>query len=137
MKRERHVNIPTRMSASKPKNGNRVYIGNLPWRMNDITLQQLFSAYGTVLGAKVVREEINGRSRGFGFVVMSTSAEMERAIAMLDGCVSSSNLTLEIVFSFKTASCFLRTILIMFLLLQEISGQTVRVSAAVSQENSS
>ena len=88
MKRERHVNIPSRMSASKPK------IGNLPWRMNDITLQQLFSAYGTVLGAKVVREEINGRSRGFGFVVMSTSAEMERAIAMLDGSVSTSNLTL-------------------------------------------
>jgi RNA recognition motif-containing protein len=57
--------------------------------MNDIALHKLFSAYGTVLGAKVLRDHVNGRSRGFGFVIMSSSAEMEKAIAMLDGCVSN------------------------------------------------
>ena len=81
-----------KMFASDPRNSsivsNRLFIGNLPWRVNDASLQQLFSAHGTVQGAEVVRDHIN-RSRGFGFVVMSTPAEVQRVIAVLNGCVSA------------------------------------------------
>lgn len=80
-----HLRTRSVSSAPAPV-ANRVYIGNLPWRVDDTTLQQLFSAHGTVQEAQVMRDRINGRSRGFGFVVMSTASEMEKAIAALDGC---------------------------------------------------
>lgn len=79
-----------RISASPQLVANRVYIGNLPWRVDSTTLEQLFSIHGTVQEAQVMKDRINGRSRGYGFVVMSSAAEMEKAIAALDGCVSAS-----------------------------------------------
>lgn len=77
-------------SRSRPlsisqESANKIYIGNLPWRVDDAGLEQLFAAHGTVQDARVMRDRESGRSRGFGFVVMSTAAEMEKAIAALDG----------------------------------------------------
>lgn len=77
--RSKHSRTPSQVA-------NRVYIGNLPWRVDSTTLQQLFSIHGTVQEAEVMRDRINGRSRGYGFVLMSSAAEMEKAIAALDGC---------------------------------------------------
>ncbi|CAH9104483.1 unnamed protein product [Cuscuta europaea] len=63
----------------------KVYVGNIPWSMDDSRLEQMFSLHGRVTSARVVRDRENGRSRGFGFVTLSSEAEMNDAIASLDG----------------------------------------------------
>ncbi|KAL1536523.1 28 kDa ribonucleoprotein, chloroplastic-like [Salvia divinorum] len=63
----------------------RMYVGNLPWQVDNARLMQLFSDYGQVVDARVVFDRETGRSRGFGFVTMSTEAELSNAIASLDG----------------------------------------------------
>lgn len=64
---------------------SRIYVGNLPWSVDDARLEQVFSEYGTIVSARVVFDRETQRSRGFGFVVMSSEAEMNDAIANLDG----------------------------------------------------
>ncbi|KAL7191818.1 hypothetical protein ACSBR2_023820 [Camellia fascicularis] len=64
---------------------NRIYVGNLPWDVDSSRLEQLFSEHGKVVDARVVSDRETGRSRGFGFVTMSTEAELNDAIANLDG----------------------------------------------------
>ncbi|KAH9624606.1 hypothetical protein KSS87_010309, partial [Heliosperma pusillum] len=63
----------------------RVYIGNLPWDVDNDRLEQLFSEHGKVLSARVVSDRETGRSRGFGFITMASETEMNDAIAALDG----------------------------------------------------
>ncbi|KAL6973126.1 hypothetical protein U1Q18_027305 [Sarracenia purpurea var. burkii] len=63
----------------------RMYVGNLPWDVDNARLEQLFSEHGKVVDARVVYDRESGRSRGFGFVTMSTEAELNDAIANLDG----------------------------------------------------
>ncbi|KAL8043723.1 hypothetical protein ABFX02_08G003700 [Erythranthe guttata] len=63
----------------------RMYVGNLPWQVDNAKLEQLFSEHGKVIDARVVFDRETGRSRGFGFVTMSTQAEVNDAIAALDG----------------------------------------------------
>ncbi|URE04621.1 31 kDa ribonucleoprotein, chloroplastic [Musa troglodytarum] len=63
----------------------RIYVGNLPWQVDDGRLEQVFSEHGKVLDARVVYDRETGRSRGFGFVKMASQAEMDDAIAALDG----------------------------------------------------
>lgn len=60
-------------------------MGNLTWSMDEASLERLFSTHGNVQEARVMRDRETGRSRGFGFVVMSTADEMQAAIAALDG----------------------------------------------------
>ena len=62
-----------------------IYIGNLSYEVTDTDLQRAFSAFGSVTSAKVVNDMDSGRSKGFGFVEMSTKAEGESAIAALNG----------------------------------------------------
>lgn len=66
----------------------RIYVGNLPWRVDDARLVEVFSEHGKVVDARVVLDQQSGRSRGFGFVTMSTETEVNDAIAALDGQVS-------------------------------------------------
>ncbi|KAJ8771268.1 hypothetical protein K2173_026445 [Erythroxylum novogranatense] len=63
----------------------RIYVGNLPWSVDDNRLEQVFSEHGKVVSARVVYDRDSGRSRGFGFVTMSSETEMNDAIAALDG----------------------------------------------------
>ncbi|OVA20554.1 RNA recognition motif domain [Macleaya cordata] len=63
----------------------RIYVGNLPWQVDDARLEQVFSEHGKVVDARVVYDRETGRSRGFGFVTMSTQTELDDAIAALDG----------------------------------------------------
>ncbi|RLN36149.1 hypothetical protein C2845_PM03G27220 [Panicum miliaceum] len=63
----------------------RIYVGNLPWQVDDSRLVQLFSEHGKVVDARVVYDRESGRSRGFGFVTMATQEELDDAIAALDG----------------------------------------------------
>ncbi|XBH72329.1 28 kDa ribonucleoprotein, chloroplastic [Aegilops tauschii subsp. strangulata] len=63
----------------------RIYVGNLPWQVDDSRLVELFSEHGKVVDARVVYDRDTGRSRGFGFVTMASQPELDDAIAALDG----------------------------------------------------
>ncbi|KAI3474942.1 hypothetical protein Pfo_030253 [Paulownia fortunei] len=63
----------------------RMYVGNLPWQVDNARLEQVFSEHGKVVDARVVYDRETGRSRGFGFVTMSSETELNDAIAALDG----------------------------------------------------
>ena len=65
--------------------GKKLYVGNLAYGVTDSQLEQLFSAHGAVQSAQVIMDRDTGRSKGFGFVEMSNSAEAEAAISALNG----------------------------------------------------
>ena len=65
--------------------GNKLYVGNLPYTVRDQDLEQAFSAFGTVVSAKVMMERDTGRSKGFGFVEMGSDAEAQLAINGMNG----------------------------------------------------
>ncbi|MGE5611932.1 MAG: RNA recognition motif domain-containing protein [Bacillota bacterium] len=65
--------------------GKKLYVGNMSYDVDSSALQQLFSAHGTVESAEVIADRDTGRSKGFGFVEMSTEAEAQAAIAALNG----------------------------------------------------
>jgi len=46
----------------------KLFVGNLPWSIDDTRLEELFNAYGEVASARVITDRDSGRSRGFGFV---------------------------------------------------------------------
>ena len=62
----------------------RLYVGNLPYSINDDTLRSLFEAYGQVDSARVISDRDTGASKGFGFVEMQ-NAEAQKAIEALNG----------------------------------------------------
>ena len=63
----------------------KLYVGNLPYTTVDADLETLFSQAGTVKSAQVIRDRASGRSKGFGFVEMSSSDEAQSAITMFHG----------------------------------------------------
>jgi cold-inducible RNA-binding protein len=65
--------------------GNKLYVGNLAYSVRDENLQQRFAEFGTVTSAKVMMDRETGRSKGFGFVEMSSPAEAEASIRGLNG----------------------------------------------------
>jgi RNA recognition motif-containing protein len=64
--------------------GRKLYVGNLPYSATDESLTETFSQYGTVESASVIIDRDTGRSKGFGFVEMSTDAEAQTAIQELN-----------------------------------------------------
>ena len=62
----------------------KLYVGNLPWSVDDAELNDLFAEFGTVESASVVMDRETGRSRGFGFVEMAQS-DAQQAMAKLNG----------------------------------------------------
>ena len=65
--------------------GNKLYVGNLSYNIRDEDLQQAFAQYGSVSSAKVMMDRDTGRSKGFGFVEMSSDAEAQSAINGMNG----------------------------------------------------
>ncbi len=63
----------------------KIYVGNLGFSITNEALSQKFSQYGTVSSAKVIMDRDTNRSKGFGFVEMSSSAEASEAISALNG----------------------------------------------------
>lgn len=62
-----------------------IYVGNLSYDVTDADLQNAFSRFGQVTSAKVIADQYSGRSKGFGFVEMSSADESRAAIAELNG----------------------------------------------------
>lgn len=63
----------------------RLYVGNLAFTTSEIDLQDAFGQYGTVTDVKIMQDHGTGRSRGFGFVTMSSAAEGEAAAQAFNG----------------------------------------------------
>ena len=63
----------------------KLYVGNLPYNTADADLQSLFSQVGTVKSAQVIKDRESGRSKGVGFVEMSSSDEANAAISKFHG----------------------------------------------------
>ena len=69
----------------KESMNTRLYVGNLEWSVDEIILQSIFEKVGKVKTSTIVRDRDTGRSRGFGFVEMTTLEEAENAIKDLNG----------------------------------------------------
>jgi RNA recognition motif-containing protein len=65
--------------------GAKLYVGNLPYSVTEERLQQHFAQYGSVVSARIITDKFSGRSKGFGFVEMSSDQEAERAVNALNG----------------------------------------------------
>jgi len=65
--------------------GKKLYVGNLSYDVDSSALQSMFEPHGTVDSAEVIMDRDTGRSKGFGFVEMSSDAEAQAAIAALNG----------------------------------------------------
>jgi len=65
--------------------GKKLYVGNLDYSVDNAALEELFAAYGTVESANVIQDRDTGRSKGFGFVEMSSAEEADNAAKALDG----------------------------------------------------
>jgi cold-inducible RNA-binding protein len=63
----------------------KLFVGSLPWAVNDDSLLTAFEQYGKVESAKVITDRQTGRSRGFGFVVMEDDSEASNAMKALNG----------------------------------------------------
>jgi cold-inducible RNA-binding protein len=64
---------------------SKLYVGNLPYSVDDDSLRHNFSEFGTVASAKVMTDRDSGQSKGFGFVEMASPAEAQAAIDGLNG----------------------------------------------------
>lgn len=65
--------------------GSKLYVGGLPYAVDDQQLSDLFASHGQITSARVITDKFTGRSRGFGFVEMSSDEEAKNAIEALNG----------------------------------------------------
>jgi cold-inducible RNA-binding protein len=64
---------------------NKLFVGNLDFKVTENDLQDAFAAHGTVIEANIAADRSTGRPRGFAFVTMSTPEEAQKAIAAMNG----------------------------------------------------
>ena len=62
----------------------KLFVGSLPWSVDDQKLKETFEPHGSVVSAKVVTDRSSGRSRGFGFVEMENSEDAQKAMSALN-----------------------------------------------------
>lgn len=63
----------------------KLFVGSLPWAVDDQGLEDLFKDFGTVLSAKVIMDHETGRSKGFGFVEFQDDDQAKAAMDKLNG----------------------------------------------------
>lgn len=64
---------------------NKLYVGNLPYSVNDGSLSELFAEFGEVSEAKVITDKFSGRSKGFGFVTFAKDEDAAKASEAMNG----------------------------------------------------
>jgi RNA recognition motif-containing protein len=62
----------------------KLFVGSLPWSIDDQKLQTAFEEHGEVVSAKVIKDRETGKSRGFGFVEMASQESAQSAISALN-----------------------------------------------------
>ena len=62
-----------------------IFVGSLPFSIDEADLKESFGVYGTVNSVKIITDKFTGRSKGFGFVEMESDEEAEKAITELNG----------------------------------------------------
>ncbi|WP_394758666.1 RNA recognition motif domain-containing protein [Flavobacterium sp.] len=62
-----------------------IFVGSLPWSIEEADLRESFEAYGAVESVKIITDKFTGRSKGFGFVEMPNDEEGQKAIDELNG----------------------------------------------------
>ena len=62
----------------------KLYVGGLPYSTNDEALKEYFAQAGAVTSAVIIMDKMSGRSKGFGFVEMSTDEEAQNAVSMFN-----------------------------------------------------
>lgn len=65
--------------------GSKLYVGSLPYSINEQQLVDMFAKYGSVSSAKIISDKYSGQSKGFGFVEMGSDEEAQKAITGLNG----------------------------------------------------
>lgn len=63
----------------------KLYVGNLPFSVSDEDLRALFSSYGEISEAVLIKDKFSGRSKGFGFVTFSNEEDAQKAISEMNG----------------------------------------------------
>ncbi|MBA2367754.1 MAG: RNA-binding protein [Candidatus Protochlamydia sp.] len=63
----------------------KIFVGNLSWKTSEDNLKAHFEAFGKVVSAKIVTDQMTGKSKGFGFVEMESASDAETAIRELNG----------------------------------------------------
>ncbi len=63
----------------------KLYVGNLPYDTTEEDLRQMFAEAGPVASAAIIMDRETGRSKGFGFVEMTTQADAEKAVSLFNG----------------------------------------------------
>lgn len=61
---------------------NKIFVGSLPWSINNDSLKELFAQYGEITEAVVITDRDSGRSKGFGFVTFTKEEEAQKALEM-------------------------------------------------------
>lgn len=75
----------------------KLYVGNLPFKMTQRDLEQLFAEYGPVTSAAIISDRATGRSKGFGFVELDSDDKAQQAIQALNGAaVDGRNLVVSV-----------------------------------------
>jgi RNA recognition motif-containing protein len=62
----------------------KLYVGSLPYSTTEAELEEMFSEAGTVESASIIQDKMSGRSKGFGFVEMSSEEEAKKAVEMFN-----------------------------------------------------
>jgi cold-inducible RNA-binding protein len=73
------------MDQAASVQGNKLYVGGIPYRSTDDDMKKAFSEAGNVVSASIITDRMTGRSRGFGFVEMGSQEEAQAAIDRWDG----------------------------------------------------
>ncbi len=63
----------------------KLFVGGIPFKATDNDLKEFFATAGTVVSAQIIVDKFSGRSKGFGFVEMSTEEEAKEAVSKLNG----------------------------------------------------
>jgi RNA recognition motif-containing protein len=68
-----------------PGGSMKLYVGNLSYSVNEDDLREMFSAFGEITSAELIKDRMSGQSKGFGFVEMPNNSEADTAIKTLNG----------------------------------------------------
>jgi len=65
--------------------GNKIYVGNLPFKVDDNALKEMFAEFGDITEAVVITDRYSKRSKGFGFVTFASDESAAKAVSEMDG----------------------------------------------------